>query len=242
MLNADKSEVMLVGTSAQLRKIDETQTVKVAGVVLPIVNKLKSLGVIVDCQLSFKLHVNAIAKACNYHIWALRHIRNPLSKDVAHTLARSIVMSKLDYCNAILHGSPKSSIAVLQRTQNSLARVVLQQPKYSSATPLLHSLHWLPIEQRIQFKLAVITYKVRSTKTPAYLHSVLSERVLSRTLRSSSKPLLDVVRTKTVYGERAFRSSAPTNWNSLPTDIQLACSLTVFKKRLKTFLFSAAFN
>jgi hypothetical protein len=79
---------MLVGTSAQLRKIDVTQTVKVAGVVLPIVNKLKSLGVIVDCQLSFKLHVNAIAKACNYHIWALRHIYRICCLKMLHTLSQ----------------------------------------------------------------------------------------------------------------------------------------------------------
>ena len=114
---------------------------------------INSLGVIVDGQLTFKAHVNAVAKACNYHIWSFRHIRHLLTQGIAHTLARSIVMSKLDYCNAILHGSPKSSIAVLQRTQNSLARVVLQQSKYTSATPLLKSLHWLPVQHRIQLKL-----------------------------------------------------------------------------------------
>jgi len=59
---------MLVGTGAQLRKIDETQSVKVADVMLPNVNQLKSLGVNVDSQVTFMAHVNAVAKACNYHI------------------------------------------------------------------------------------------------------------------------------------------------------------------------------
>ena len=105
ILNADKSEVMHVGTGVQLRKIDETQSVKVADIALPTVNQLKSPGVIVDGQLTFKAHVNAVAKACNYHIWYFRHIRHLLtSVDIAHTLSRSIVMSKLDYCIAILHG------------------------------------------------------------------------------------------------------------------------------------------
>jgi len=70
MLNADKSEVMLVGTSAQLRKIDETQSVKVTNIMLPTVNQLKSLGVIVDSQLTFMSYVNAVTKASNYHIWS----------------------------------------------------------------------------------------------------------------------------------------------------------------------------
>jgi len=114
MLNADKSEVTLVGSSAQLRKIDETKFVKVADVALHTVNQIKSLGVIVDSQLTFKAYVNAVAKACNCHIWSFRQIRHLLTKDIAYTLARSIVLSKLDYCNAIMHELPKSSTAVLQ--------------------------------------------------------------------------------------------------------------------------------
>src|SRR5664279_4996685 len=178
---------------------------------------------------------------CQWHaiICALRHIHHLLSQDVAHTLARSIVMSKLDYCNAVLYGSPKTTIAVLQRVQNDLARVVLLQKKYACASPLLQSLHWLPIDARVSYKLAVITYKVRSTNTPVYLSRIMSEHssLSSMVLRSASRPLLGVRRTRTEQGRRAFHIAAPTVWNSLPTDIQLACSLNVFKKRLKTFLF-----
>ena len=227
-----------------MAKVDKQRTVNVSDVALPILSKVKSLGVTLDSQLSFKSHVNAVSRACHYHIWALRHIRHLLTQDVAHTLARSIVMSKLDYCNAVLYESPKSSVAVLQRVQNSLARVVLQQKKYASVSPLLQRLHWLPIENRIRFKLAAITYKVRSTKTPAYLGDLLSNHSTgsSMTLRSSSRPLLSVGWVKTVYGGRAFRIAAPTIWNNLPVDIQLACSLNVFKKRLKTFLFTDAYD
>src|SRR5664279_4282078 len=133
LLNADKSEVMFVGTPAQLRKADRISTVEIACVVLPVSSEVKSLGVIIDSRLSFKAHVNAVAKACNYHIWALRHIRPLLSQDVAHTLACSMVISKLDYCNAVLQGAPKTTVAILQRVQNSLARLVLQHKKFASA-------------------------------------------------------------------------------------------------------------
>ena len=87
LLNADKSEVMLVGTAAQLRKMDHIRTVNVADAVLPVSEKVKSLGVILDNQLKFGDHVNSVAKACNYHIWALRHIRHLLTTDIAQTLA-----------------------------------------------------------------------------------------------------------------------------------------------------------
>jgi len=73
------------------------------------------------------------------------------------------------------------------------------------------------VQQRIQFKLAVVTSKVKSTKTPAYLHSLLSERIPIRTLRSSSRPLLDITRTKTVHVQRAFRISARSTWTDRDT-------------------------
>jgi len=70
---------------------------------------------------------------------------------------------------------------------------------------------------------------------PAYLHSLLRERVPTRTLRSLSRPLLDVTSISTLYDQRAFRISAPNTWNSLPVAIQLACSLTISEKSIKHF-------
>jgi hypothetical protein len=149
LLNADKSEVMFVGTAAQLQKTDHIRSVNVADAVLPVSKKMKSLGFVLDSHLNFSDHVNMVAKACNCHIWALRHIRHLLTENIAHTLACSIVTSKLDYCNAVLHGAPQKYVVVLQRVQNNLARVVLQKPRTVHATPLLKSLHWLPVDQRI---------------------------------------------------------------------------------------------
>jgi len=83
------------------------------------------MSLIVDSLLTFMAHVNAVVETCNYHIWSFQHIRHLMSQDIAQTLVRSNVMSKLDYSNANRHGSPRSSIPVLQKTQNSLARVVL---------------------------------------------------------------------------------------------------------------------
>ena len=244
LLNADKSEVMMIGTPAQLRAASSVNTVAVADANLTLSSKLKSLGVILDSRLSFDAHVAMVCKTCNYHIWALRHIRRLLPLDVARMLACSIVGARLDYCNSVLHGAPTSSIQKLQRVQNSLARVVLQQPRMSHARPLLKSLHWLPVCQRIEFKVAALVYKIRSTSHPAYLHSLLSNRISgsSATLRSASRPLLHVPRTRTVYGSRAFSVAAPTLWNSLPADITNSASLTVFRNRLKTFLFHNIFS
>jgi hypothetical protein len=235
---------MFVGSSSQLKAASSVKTVSVAGVSLPVSSAIKSLGVVIDSRLTFDAHVTAVCKACNYHAWALRHIRRYLPLSVAQTLACSIVGSRLDYCNSVLYGAPKSSIAKLQRVQNTLARVVLNKPKYEHSTELLRSLHWLPIAHRIDYKLALLTYKVRHTSTPVYLNNLLSERAINSTvsLRSSSRPLLYIARTRTACGARAFSIAAPTIWNRLPADVQLSNSIACFKSRLKTFLFQTAYN
>ena len=182
-------------------------------------------------------HVAMVCKTCNYHSWALRHIRRLLPLDVAWTLACSIVGARLNYCNSVLYGGPTLSTQKLQRVQNSLARVVLQQPRMSHARSLLKSLHWLPVPQRIEFKVAVLRYKIRSISRPAYLHPLLSNRISESmaTLRSASRPLLHVPRTRTVY--MAAAPLVSTLWNRLTADITNTTSLTVFRNRLKTFLF-----
>ena len=115
LLNADKSELMLVGTSSQLKAASSVTTITVADVSLPVSTMIKSLGVIIDSGLTFDDHVIAISKACNFHAWALGHIRHHLTLPVAQTLACSFVGSRLHYCNSVLYGAPTSSIAKLRR-------------------------------------------------------------------------------------------------------------------------------
>jgi len=110
-----------------------------------------------------------MARSCNYHAQAIRHIRHLLTMDLAHTLACSLILSRIDYCNAVLHGAPSGTIRKLQRVQNNTARIVHQAPRRSHAHPLLKELHWLPVEQRICYKLAVLTFKIQHTSAPAYL-------------------------------------------------------------------------
>ena len=130
---------------------------------------VKSLGVILDSHLNSDSHAKSVVAACSFHTHALRHIRNVLSEDVAKTIACSIVSVRLDYCNALLRGAPATTIDKLQRAQNTLARVVTQSTRQTPSRPLLQSLHWLPVRERIDYKVALLAYKVQTTSTPPYL-------------------------------------------------------------------------
>jgi len=110
--------------------------VVVAGVDLPEADEIKVLGVVLDRRLSFHKHVSAVARSCNYHALAIRHIRHLLTTELAQTLACSLILSRIDYCNAVLHSAPSYSIKKLQRVQNNAARIVLGASGRSHVSPV----------------------------------------------------------------------------------------------------------
>jgi len=158
--NSSKTEFLLIGLSKQLAKINNSS--------LTTAHSARNLGFIFDEHLTFSGQISSVTKSCYYHIRHLRCIRPYLDTKTAFTIATSIVHSKLDYCNSLYHNLPKSQITRLQRIQNSLARAVVKDPKSSHITPILRSLHWLKITERIEYKLLSLTYKVITTTQPSY--------------------------------------------------------------------------
>jgi len=233
-LNPDKSEALVMGTANQLRSASSLTSVKVTGVNLLVADDIKVglLRVLLDRRLTFDTHVSAVARSCNYNAQAIRHIRHLLTMDLAQTLACSRILCRIDYCNVVLHGAPFGTIHKLQRVQNNVTRIVHQAPRQSHAYPLLKKLHWLPVEQHISYKLALLTFKIQQTSAPAYLSQHIIARSGTRSLRSSDVPLLHVPFRRTAIGKRSFSCAAPTTWNSLPASVINCDALSVFKSRL----------
>ena len=161
---------------------------------------------------------------------------------MARTVACALVNTRLDYANSVLYGTTDLNIAKLQRAQNALARVVTYTRRTEHIRPVLKSLHWLPINYRIEYKLATLAFKIRSTGSPAYLQSAVSDYVPSRQLRSSSMVLLAETPTRTVIARRAFSHAAPTVWNSLPYEIRTSETFERFRSCLRTHFYKLAFT
>ena len=150
-------------------------------------------------------------------------------------LANSLVSSKLSFS---LDFQIPTSLHRLQLVQNSLARVVYPSFRKSHhITPVLRKLHWLPILQRIKFKIAILTFKVQLHHQPSYLFDLIKPYTPNRFLRSSDKYLLDIPDIRSANGRRSFLFAAPTIWNSLPLSLRSPQSLSSFHTALKTHLF-----
>ena len=123
------------------------------------------------------------------------------------------------------------------------ARLVLQKSKRQHVTPLLKQLHWLPIQTRIDYKLATLAFRHFDGSLPQYLSSRLDTYRPSRSLRSRNDRLLRVPRWKLKsFRYRSFSYQGPVVWNSLPTDLKLSSSLASFKSKLKTHLFKKSYS
>ena len=101
-------------------------------------------------------------------------------------IASSIVGGRLNYCNSLLFGTTACNLNHLQRVQNPLAHAVLQKPFSARSTELRRELHRLPLKQRIEYKIAAITYNAKHSGLPVYLHDLFHDYQSTRTLRSST--------------------------------------------------------
>ena len=205
-------------------------------------NSAKNLGVVFQSDMSMDKHISAVVKSCFLQLRDFHRIRPLISKTAAITLANAFVHSHLDYCNSLFYGLPKYSIHRLQKIQNTTARIVTRISRFTHITPILKSLHWLPVSYRINFKICCLTHRAISLGEPYYLRSLLSNRLNSHSLRSSSFNPLVVPCFKKVYnGIRSFSYAAPFLWNHLPNAIRSAPTYMSFRKNLKTHLFNQAF-
>ena len=127
-----------------------------------------------DSKLSMEHHISTVVRACFFHLCRLKSIRQILSADVTSGLVSAFVTTRMDYCNSILAALPQSSIDPLHRVQNVAARLITGTETRENITPVLRSLHWLPVKFRITFKLCVLMHLVHIGRAPAYLSDMVT--------------------------------------------------------------------
>ena len=247
-LNADKTQLIWLGTRQQLVKIDNTPLILHDGTVIHPSTQVRTLGVILDNELTMLPHANSVVRGCFYHLRQLRSIRSSLTDSAAKTIVHALISSRIDYCNSVLFGVSEAVSQRLQSVLNSSARLITNRRRFDHITPALRDeLHWLPIQQRIQYKIALLVFKCLHGLSPVYLSAAYTPMASlqdSRVLRSAVHGDIVQPRTNTRrIGPRSFRSSAPAIWNSLPAPVKNS-SLTIgqFKRALKTHLFNVAYN
>ena len=169
-------------------------------------------------------------------------MRGFLDDDTCHFVIRALVLSKLDYGNGLLLGCCKADIQRLQRIQNWAAKLICKVLKRDHASPCLRQLHWLPVEERITFKVMVMDFKCLHQCVLDYLSNCISIRCHAKAdlLSALDTTLLtefNTIKTLKSAERKTFSYAAPRMWNRLPANMRESHSIVTFKSALKTHLY-----
>ena len=241
--NGDKTELSIHGTVQQLAKLTNV-FIEIDNVKIVPKPHVRDLGVMLDPSLNMKEHVSALCRSAYYELHNINCIRKSLSAEAAAAAIHAFVTSRLDHCNALLYGLPNCTIDRLQKVQNSAARALTGSKKRDHITPILKSLHWLPIRVRIEYKLLVIVHKCLFGNGPDYLRDLLVFHQPNRSLRSTSEInlLVEPFTKNKTGGDRSFQKAGPKLWNKLPQRLRTCNSTDQFKCQLKSYLYSRTFD
>ena len=218
----------------------------VGGATMQPTSGARNLGVLFDSHLDLKQHISHVCRSCYFQLRQLPVVRRSLPPGVLRTLMHSFMSCCLDYCNSLIAGLPLCDLQRLQSVQNAAARLFGGVSKRGSVVPVHRDdLHWLPIKQRIDFRIGVLSFKAINGLAPQYLVEMFTPIAANPALRrnrSADRGDLIIQTVKNMsYGRRSFAISGTSFWNSLPVDLRRSSSLTEFKSKLNTHLFGGAY-
>jgi len=242
-LNDSKTECMIL-TSKWNNKHPIKRTSMCIGdeTILPA-ECVRNLGAFLDHNLTMERQINSVVRSVYYHLRGISRIRRHLNTSACARVIHACVTSRLDFHNGLLAGIADKHLSRLQVAQNNAARLLTGTRKSDHITPVLIQLHWLPVRERIAYKiLTTIHSALHSPNAPSYLQECFIIYKPARNLRSSTD-CWNVVTPKNSgsYGARSYTVLGARLWNSLPADLRGTLSKLSFKKQLKTFLFRKAF-
>lgn len=240
-LNASKTQVIWMGSSQQLDKID-IWDIPILSTLVPVSHTVRDLGVIFDGRLTMAEQVSAVCRSGYYQLRQMRSVARSLSEDGAKAVVNAFISCRLDYCNSLLSGVSDCLVQRLQSVQNAAARFVTGTRRCEHITPVLRRLHWLPVRERIRYKLLALVHRALSGQAPEYLvdDCQLVSDSGRRPLRSAERSFCLVPRCNSTFGDRSFAVAGPRLWNSLPTAIRnISLTIHTFGKHLKTHFFSS---
>ena len=217
-LNDDKTESILIKSDRIMLPDSAPTSIQVGNSDVPFVSHARNLGITISSDTTVDKHVTNICRSAYTEPRHRSSIRHLLTVNANKTFLSAFVLSKLDYCNSLLCGSPQFILDKFQRVQNSAARLVMKSRKCDHVQPLLRSLHWLPVHSRIDYKISILCFNTFTNSSPIYIVQLLSIYTPSRHLCSSSETHtlgIPFIKTKSC-GHRAFSLTGPTQWNLMP--------------------------
>jgi len=247
-LNESKTELLVLGKPRVLREFGLEIEIQFGNMTITPTDckgdSWKSLGVKFDESLRMERQISSVKQKCSWTMMNLRTIGRYLDESVKIMMVKQLVISKLDYCNCLYMNLPKTRLNKLRSTLNSAIRYIYNIKSYTEELlPYYKKAHILPLDDRIFFKVCLLSYKAVHGSSPDYINELVEIDTPLVSTNTRSKMEGDCFRmkmpkmTKNKVDERRFSNYAPTAWNSLPWKIRSIINIESFKRMLKNYLY-----
>ena len=208
-LNDDKTEFVYLVSLNNTKSIS-IEPITIGDISIPTTSSAGNIGVIFDSTFQMDAQFGKVCQACYFWLRNICSVRSHLALTATRQIVHSLVIPRLDYCNSLLQGLPKYQLARLQRVQSAAARVISCIPRHEHNSDIRMQLHWQPIQQRVSYKLLLLTFLVAHGNAPEYLSELLVLHKPNRALRSAYQPIFTQPYSFTkTFGNRALALSPP---------------------------------
>ena len=250
-LNERKTELLVFGKPLTVKTLDADFSIRFGDSVISRSSwkgdEGKSLGVVLDASLTMDRQIADVKKRCSWTMMNLRTIGRYLDENIKIMLVKQLVISKLDYCNALYMNITKKRLKKLGSVLNTSIRFIYNiNDRCEDLIPYYKKAHILPIQQRILYKVCLMIQKVIHGNSPNYIRELVEldcPSTLTRSKVAGDPKTMDNFKlkqprmTKTKIEDRCFSNYAPAEWNKLPLSIRCIDSVTEFKKKLKHYFY-----
>lgn len=235
-LNIKKTKAMCISNDGEYRRmVDSRSMVTIDGEQVEFVKVIKYLGIMVDCRLNFREHVDYVSKKIGKRLGVIGRCRDMLTVYARHMLYSGIVLPMFHCCATILYLCNSGDVDRLQRLQNRGMRVILRCNRYTKIRDMLKCLGWLNIGNLLEYQTMIFIYRIITGNMPSYFDKY---RVYCRDMHGYETRGKDNLYIKTAgkgIGYNSVFVRGFIRFNELDDSIKNATSLRLFKIRLKEY-------
>ena len=234
-VNCSKTVCMLIGTKSMLNK-HGTLNLRMNENPISQVDNFKYLGVHIDSELKWNLHIDELCKKVSKMISFLGRVGKFINESSLKLLYNAAIMPHFDYGDVIWHSAAQTNLDILQKLQNRAGRIILKVKfsEHKSISEIHDVLKWEMLKNRNKEHEYIMMYKILNDMSPEYLKEKFSFKISTYNLRQNEN--LALPKPITQNCKRTFLYRGSKLYNDLPKNVRQAGSIALFKKKIKALI------
>jgi len=239
-VNASKTYFMILGTPQMTNKynIIGSPEIILDDTILDRVTNTKFLGVIIDENIKWKLHIEATSKTVSRNIGVMNKLKHYIPERILHSLYCSLVMPYINYGILVWGNAYKTYVQKIFKLQKRAMRVISNSHYRSHAAPLFSKFNITNVYDTFHLELGVFMYKYINGQLPSSFNKYFIKRSDIHKLETRYKDDFNKTRNKKCSSDRSVKTNGPILWNSIEENIKKSKSLSHFRIQFKKQLLS----